>query len=182
MTYIPLIKPSDFTGYVKLGANVVRGNELDMSIQDMQELEFGSWCDTPFYEDLMNCNATDDPQLYSLLNTHIKPYLVCGAYAKFLLWHGRTINQGGIRQNLSDTDNEISDKARGELMNDIIRKQNIYLNKLKFKLCADNYTYDGITYTFFDELDKTRPHNKITIKQVGKKFDRYYDKKTGQWL
>jgi hypothetical protein len=182
MTYIPLIKVSDFQAYVKLGANVIKGTEMDMSIQDMQELEFNSWCDTPFYEDLMNCNETDRPQLHSLLNTLIKPYLICGAYAKFLLWHGRTINQGGVRSHLSDTDNEISDKARGELMNDVIRKSNIYLNKLKLKLCSDNYTYDGTEYTFYDEIDKKRAYPKTSIRQIGGSNKKYYDKKTGQWL
>ncbi len=182
MTYIPLIKVSDFPAYVKLGANVIRDNEMDMSIQDMQELEFNSWCDTPFYEDLMNCNETDRPQLQSLLDTFVKPYLICGAYAKFLLWHGRTINQAGVRQNLTDTDNEISDKARGELTNDIIRKANIYLNKLKLKLCNDSYTYDGVVYTFYDEIDKKRAYTKTSIRQVGARTEKYFDKKTGQWL
>lgn len=181
MEYIPLIKVSDFEAYVKIGANVIRGNEMDMHIKDMQELEFGSWADTEFYNDLMNCNQNDDPELFELLQNQVKPYLVCGAYSKFLLWHGRTINQAGIRVNLTDTDGGISDKARGELTNDIIRKQNIYLNKLKFKLCNDNYTYDGIVYTFYDELDKKRPQVKTTIRQVGGS-KKYFDKKSGQWL
>lgn len=181
MNYIPIIQRTDFNGIVKIGANV-QNSELSMHIRDMQELEFFEWSDDTFYSDVMNiASVSNRPQLLELVNTYIKPYLVCGSYYNYLLWAGRDSTQMGIRVNNSESNSEISDKGRGELMADINKKKNVYLNRLKKKLNDDNYTYDSITYTLYDDCGKRYPSNKIGILRVGKK-QRYWDKKTQRWL
>ena len=54
------------------------------------------------------------------------------------------------------------------MMQDIQHKQNIYLSLLKDKLSDDNFRYDSVTYTFYDEDNSKKPYPKLTIKQVGK--------------
>lgn len=182
MAYLPLIQFSDFKAYVKIGANIKEA-ELSVHIKDMQELEFNSWADSVFYTDITGLGvSTTRPELRTLLDEYVKPYLVCGAYYKFLLWHGRDITQMGVRVENSESSNDVGDKARAEMMADILRKQNAYLNVLKRKLSDDNYTYDGTVYTFYDEANKKEAKPNIGIKRVGGPKNLYYDKKTCRWL
>lgn len=177
MAYIPVIQRSDFTGVVKIGVNV-KDSDLSSYIKDMQELEFFSWCDDIFYSDVINNGSqTNRPELTTLINEYIKPYLVCGAYHSFLLWHGRTPTQLGLRVENSESSSEISDKGRAELMADVQKKKNIYLLKLKQKMYSDSYTYDDITYTFYDDDFKSNPKPTIGIKRVGGPKQRDYFKK-----
>jgi len=181
MSYIPLIQRSDFNKYVKIGVNI-KDTDLDVHIRDAQELDFLSWCDTPFYDKLLALGtSTNQPELLDLLNNYIKPYLVCAAYYKYLLWSGRDVTTGGIRVQTNGDSVDIGDKGRAELIADILRKQNAYLAKLTFRLDADEYTYDNIIYTFYDENNKKEPSPNIGIKRVGK-VQRYYDKTSKKWL
>lgn len=164
MSYIPLIIKSEFAQYVTMTNNIDDAS-LSLHIRDAQEIDFISWVDTPFYDKLLNSPGTE---LNDLLNNYIKPYLICLAYHRYLLWCGRSPQQSGLRKHIEETSEEISDKARGELMSDIHSKANVYLNKLKFKLYQDKYTYDTIVYTFFDEINKVFPRPKTGIKQVGR--------------
>lgn len=166
MSYRPLIKKSDFKIYFKFSDNI-KDNEIDLHIRDAQEVEFFSWCDTDFYNDITG-TLTNRPQLETLLNNYIKPYLIACSYYKFLLWHGRNVSQFGLRVNNEDTSVELSDKARAELLADVEHKKNIYLNKLTQKIYNDGYLYDGITYTFYDDSNKSNPKNTMRIKQVGR--------------
>lgn len=181
MSYIPIIQRTDFTGIVKIGVNV-KDSDLEMHIKDAQELDFFEWADDAFYSDVMNISSVNNrAELLELVNTYIKPYLVCGAYYNYLLWAGRDLTQAGIRVHNSESSSEISDKGRGELMADISKKRNVYLSKLKKKLCNDEYTYDGITYTMYDDIGKSYPKSKIGISRIGKK-QKYFDKKLNRWL
>lgn len=164
MSYIPLIIKSEFEQYVTM-TNNIDDSAIALHIRDAQEIDFISWVDTPFYDKLLSGPGT---QLSSLLNDYIKPYLICLAYHRYLLWCGRSPQRSGLRKAIEESSEEISDKARGELMADIHSKSNAYLNKLKYKLYADRYTYDGVIYTFFDEINKVFPRPKISIKQVGR--------------
>lgn len=167
MSYKPLIIKSEFNDYVKLGANVVKGNELDVFIRDFQEIEFQPIVDDNLYSDLLG-DLTSKPELQSFLNTYIKPYLISGAYEKFLLWHGRNISQFGIRKNTEDTSEEISNTERAELLADIRRKTNVYLNIMKRELIKANSTFDGVAYSFYNDQYVTNSKPNTGIKQVGK--------------
>lgn len=167
-TYKPLIIKSEFRTFCKLGANVGKDSELDSFIKDMQELEFRAIIDEPFYQDLIG-DLTSRPELQSFLDTYIKPYLILGAYAKFLLWHGNNISQFGIRNNNEDTSTEVSDKRKGELIADVEHRANKYLAIMNRELFLANYTLDGVVYTFFDDAYKTRGKRNLGMFQVGKK-------------
>ena len=91
MAYKPLIIKSDFKAYCPINNNV-KDSDLDIHIRDAQDIEFKSWVDDTFYTDLMD-NLSSKPELTDLFNDYIKPFLVCGAYYKFLLWHGRNISK-----------------------------------------------------------------------------------------
>ena len=171
-TYKPLIIKSEFNKYVKLGANVSKDDTLDIYIKDMQELEFRPTMDDSFYNDLIG-DLTSRPELKLFLDDYIKPYLICGAYEKFLLWHGANISQFGLRQNNEDTSDEISDKRRGELLADIRRKTNTYQSIMNRELKVSNYTFDGTIYTFFDDIYKTKSKRNLGIMQVGAKKRNY---------
>lgn len=181
MAYIPIIQYSDFTQYVKIGANVDM-SELDVHIKDMQELDFLSWADDAFYTDVVTVPyPTTRPKLSAFIEAYVKPYLVCGAYYKFLLWAGRDVTQMGVRVELSESNQDVGDKARAELMADIKGKTNTYLARLTRELEKINYKLDDVTYTFYDDCDKVRPKPSIGIKRVGPK-QKYYDRKGDRWL
>ena len=167
MAYKPLIIKSDFSAYCKLGKNITDG-DLDLHIRDAQEVDFFSWANDTFYTDLMD-NLATKPELTSLFDEYVKPYLVFTAYYKFLLWHGANISQYGVRQNNEGTSEEISDKRRGELLGDIQSKVNVYLNKLKDKLHDDEYTYDGVVYDWFNDCDKIQMKPQLNIRQLGQR-------------
>lgn len=164
--YKPLVIKSEFRIFCKLGANVGRDAELEQFIRDMQELTFRATIDEPFYQDCIG-DTSARPQLQSFINEFIKPYIICGAYEKFLLWHGNNISQFGIRQNNEDTSEAVSDKIRGELIADTKRKTNAYLSIMNRELKTLNYTFDGVAYTFFDDSNKRFAKRNIGIKQVG---------------
>ena len=166
-TYKPLVIKSEFRAFVKLGANVGKDAEIDSHIRDMQELEFRSTMDEPFYIDLIG-DLSNRPELQDFLDNYIKPYLICGAYEKFLLWHGNNISQFGIRNNTEDTSTEVTDKVKGELLADVRRRTNSYLAIMNRELFLNNYKFDNIQYTFYDDAYKSRSKRNIGMFQVGK--------------
>ena len=180
MSYRPLIIKSEFRTFVKLGANVGKDEEIEMFIRDMQELEFQPIVDDIFYTDV-TADLSTRPELQAFLNSYIKPYLVCGSYEKFLLWQGRNVSQFGLRINNEESSVDVGDKARGELMADIRRKTNVYLNIMKRELYKANYTFDGVVYTFYDDCFKKEGKPEFGIKQVGRTrnynndYNRYRD-------
>ena len=170
--YKPLVIKSEFRTFCKLGANVGKDSELDSFIKDIQELEFRPTMDEPFYQDLIG-DLSARPELQSFLDTYIKPYLITGAYSKFLLWHGNNVSQYGIRNNSEDTSNEVSDRRKSELIADVDHRNNQYLAIMNRELFIAEYTFDGVEYTFFDDPYKTKSKRKFTMFQVGKKKNNY---------
>jgi len=178
MPYRPLIIKSEFTEFVKLGANVTKNSDIDTYIKDMQEIEYKTIVPLTFYNAITGSPGTE---LTAFLNEYVKPYLICGAYEKFLLWHGRNVSQFGLRENQEDTSTPISDKARAELIADVRRKTNVYLLSMNDRLNDVSYTFDGVVYDFTScDVAKSKP--KIGMKQVGANRNKYWDKKLQRWL
>lgn len=88
--------------------------------------------------------------LLTLWLSYIKPFWICKASTRFLLWHGRNITQYGLRNNIEDTSEALSDKARAELINDLESKATHYHTQLRKTMSDANYTYDGTVYSFSD--------------------------------
>lgn len=172
MAYRPLIIKSEFRTFCKLGANVGKDSEIDSYIRDMQELEFLPKMDNEFYNDITG-TLTSRPELSTFLETYVKPYLICGAYEKFLLWHGNNISQYGIRNNQEDTSQQVSDKTRSELIADIKRKTNAYLSIMNREIMIADYTFDETVYTFFDDAYKKKGKRDLGMFQVGGKRKNY---------
>ena len=171
MAFNPLIIKSEFPTYVKLSKNV-KDEEINPHIRDAQILDFMQWVDPTFYTDITG-SLSSRPELNALLEDYVKQYLICKAFYRFLLWHGRNISPYGIRVNNEETSTEVSDKARAEMMQDVEHKANVYLSMLKDRLRNDNYTYDSIIYSFYDEIGSKKPYPNLTIRQVGQSRRRY---------
>jgi len=177
MSYSPLIIKSEFLEFVKLGANVTKNSDIDTYIKDMQEIEFKPVVPTAFYTAI---TGTPGSELTTFLNDYVKPYLICGSYEKFLLWHGRNVAQFGLRENQEDTSTPISDKARGELIADVRRKTNVYLASMNDRLNDVSYTFDSVVYDF-NTCNTSKSKPKIGMRQVGAS-KKYWDKKEQRWL
>lgn len=173
MSFLPLVIKSEFLDYVKLGLNVGRTPDIDTHIRDMQTTEFEPIVSDEFYDDITG-DLSSRPELQSFLDECVKPYIIFGAYGKFLLWHGRNISQFGLRSNNEDTSDPVEDKVRGELLADIRKKTNIFFAKMKKELCKVNYTFDSIVYEFTDECFSSKSKPFIGIKQVGRNRNEYY--------
>lgn len=180
MSYRPLIIKSEFESYCKIGANVSKQGAIESAIKDMQEFEFRPIVPLAFYTAITG-TLTSTSELQIFLDTYVKPYLILGAYDKFLLWHGRNVNQYGLRENNEDTSNPISDKARAELMADIRRKANVCLLDMNKHLNDVSYTFDGVVYDF-NSCNVSQSRTSIGIRQVSGNSNMYWDKKTQRWL
>lgn len=179
MSYSPLIIKSEFLEFVKLGANVTKTSDIETYIKDMQEIEFKPVVPIAFYTAI---TGTPGSELTTFLNDYVKPYLICGSYEKFLLWHGRNVAQFGLRENQEDTSTPISDKARAELIADVRRKTNVYLASMNDRLNDVSYTFDGVAYDF-NTCNTSKSKPKIGMRQVGRnKLNMYWDKKLQRWL
>lgn len=108
----------------------------------------------------------EEIELYTLFEDYIKPYLICSAYVRVLLWAGRNMSQYGLRTSVEDTSSEISDKARGELMADINNKKSYYWSRL-IKTMSDNaYTYDDVVYNFNNNCEVSTNKRTFHIRAV----------------
>ena len=161
-----LIQKSDIKQYFPFSENV-SDSDIVLFMKNAQVVEFKSWTPTDFYTDLVG-TLTSKPELLALLNDYIKPYLCSEAYYNFLLWHGRKVTAGGLKQTLDATTENVSDKARAELLQDVERQRNIFLSMLKRRLSEDSYTYDGVVYDFNQVRDSKKPKTNIGIFQVGR--------------
>lgn len=113
-------------------------------------------------ETAVNESPVTKPELVELFNDYVKPLLVFKAYAQFLLWHGTNVVQYGLRRNIEDTSENISDKLRAELIADTEAKANSYLAEFKKALEDASYTFDDVVYQY----SGTKPKAKTRISAV----------------
>ena len=95
-----------------------------------------------------NATSSSNPELMSFFEIYLKPFMVCMAHARFLLWQGNNVTQFGIRVNQEDTSQPITDKTRGELIASSEHKANVYMMKFKQALEDANYTFDSVVYSY----------------------------------
>lgn len=158
-----LIQKSEFKTYVDFSDNI-SDKKLNYQINDAQIFDLQPIVPEDFYADLFSLSSR--PELTVLLDDYIKPYLICSAFARYLLWTGRNISQFGIRTNNEDTSTEISDKARAELIADINNKKAWYLARFKKAIYDADYTYDSVVYDFTDDCEVSRPKRNFNIRAV----------------
>lgn len=158
-----LIQKSQFKDYVDFSDNI-SDKKIDYQINDAQLFDLKPLVPIDFYNDLFSLSSR--PELSSLLDEYITPFLVCSAFSRYLLWTGRNISQFGIRSNVEDSSTEISDKARGELIADIENKKKYYLAMFRKVIYDANYTYDSISYDFTTDCDVSSPRSKFNIRAV----------------
>jgi len=151
-----LINKTDFPEYVKFTTNV-EDIDVDFECKDAQGIDFYPIAPTAkvsgnnMTDDIVAALAEDPitkPELVALFNNYLKPFLVCSAYARFLLLAGRNITQFGLRVINEETSTEVSDKGRSEMIKDINHKSNVYLAKFNEELKNKNMTFDSVVYEY----------------------------------
>jgi hypothetical protein len=167
-----LIDKDDFGAYVQFSDNL-RAANVNFHCMDAQNFDFAelfpdaTLSGNTFLADIETAfseSPVTRPELIAFFNNYVKAYLVCKAYARLLLWHGKNITQFGIRVNNEDTSNEITDKARSELIADINSKANVYLLKMSNAFKTANATFDSIVYgntTGCDTSQNRKPKTRI---------------------
>lgn len=166
---VQLIDKDDFGTYVKWSDNIPAAN-VDFHCKDAQN--FDAYPIMPIavvslnnivldVENAINESPVTRPELLEWFTDYLKPFLVCKAYARFLLWQGRNITQFGIVVNQEETSTEATDKARAEMIADTEHKCNVYLARLTKALKDADYTYDSIVYEYTCDNSKPRPKTRI---------------------
>lgn len=112
----------------------------------------------------MDLNASGNDNLKIFYNKYFKQVWSYSAYLRFFTWHGNNITQFGLVNIVDDNTRVISDKVRGELINNIERDKQVYLTRMLNKLVAINYTIDGVSYGKLSTIKK--PKNKFGIRPV----------------
>lgn len=169
---IQLIDKDDFGAVVKFSDNI-RASDVDFHCKDAQN--FDAYPIMPIavvslnnivldVETAINESPVARPELLEWFTDYLKPFLVCKAYARLLLWQGRNITQFGLRVNNEETSTEVTDKNRSELIADTEHKCNVYLARLTSALKEADFTYDSIVYDF--NCSSTKPRAKTRIKAV----------------
>lgn len=167
---VQLIHKDDFGTYIKFSDNIP-ARDVDFHCKDAQN--FDAYTIMPLavvsgnnivldVENSVNVSPVTRPELLEWFEDYLKPFLVCKAYARFLLWAGRNITQFGLRVNNEDTSTEVTDKNRAEMIADVEHKCNVYLARLTKALKDADYTYDSIVYSF-DNCDSSKPKAKTRI-------------------
>lgn len=153
---IQLIDKDDFGAYVKFSDNI-RAADVNFQCKDAQDIDAVPIMPIAVVsknnmvtdiENAINESPVTRPELLAFFNDYLKPFIVCKAYARFLLWAGRNITQFGLRVNNEDTSTEVTDKARAEMIADIEHKANVYLARMSTNLKEKAYTFDTIVYSF----------------------------------
>ena len=161
-----LINKDDFSGIVKWSSNI---SERDVNFYCVEAQKFDTYHIMPIakvsgnnivldIETAIQESPITKPELVNFYNEYVKPFIVCKAYERLLLLHGRNVTQFGLRVNNEETSNEISDKARGEWIEQTAHKANVYMNDMFAKMKEANFTFDGVVY-----IDKSK---KKTISRI----------------
>ena len=146
-----LIHKEDFIGIVPMSVNIPN-KDVDLHCLDAQNIDcepiMPTFNNVSLLAQIVVSNPTSRPQLWAFFTEYLKPFLVCKAHARFLLWHGNNITQFGTVQNQEDTSEPISDKTRAELIRSTEIKANVYLAKMTNHLKVVSYTFDTIVYSY----------------------------------
>lgn len=138
--------------------------QINPCIEEAELMDFVPIVPAAFYTDIQEVPSPTD-ELYTFRLAYVKPLLVVFALKRFIPFHGRTITQFGIRQINEETSTEITGKERGELVNDMQSKINVYLIRFWNALKEADYTFDGVVYDFEDNCN-TKRNLRIRIKAV----------------
>lgn len=106
-------------------------------------------------------------QLGTFFLNYLKPFLVFVSYGNFLLWAGTNLTQYGIVQIDEDTSEQITDQRRAELIANVSKKANVWLSRLKRRMCEVNDTFDAVNYSQTDGNFKVNPRKTFNIRPVG---------------
>lgn len=95
-----------------------------------------------------------EKEIFSLYRDYIKPFLCWQAYAYFLPFYGKEIDQAGLKEHSPQNSNfiPVDDAAKGGLVNHAQITADNYFSGFQNKLMELRNIIDGVTYTFTTEV------------------------------
>lgn len=161
-----LFNKTDFIGIVPMSVNVPDAN-VNLHCEDAQQLDTRPIMPTRvnggqnLLDDIVNSTTSTRPELHGFYTNYILKFMVCKAHSRFLLWQGNNITQFGVRSNIENTSEPVSDKTRSELIASSEHKANIYLAQLTSYLDSISYTLDDIKYGYQNCNSKPKAKTRI---------------------
>jgi len=115
-----------------------------------------------------------ESELGTFYYNFLRPFLAFCAHGRFMLWAGSNLTQYGFVKISEDTSTEISEDRRAELIADVKTKSNIWLSRLKKRLCKVNWIFDNVNYDVdLDDNYRKNPRKTFRIRPVGKNYTPY---------
>ena len=109
-------------------------------------------------------NTSTKPELLAFYDNYFKQVWAYLAYVRFFTWHGRNITQFGLVSINDETTTQITDKTRGELINNIEHDSQVYMTRMLNELKESNYTFDSISFNKISPIKK--PRNSFGIRAI----------------
>lgn len=167
-----LIDKTDFIGVVKFSANIPA---VDVNFHCLDAQNFDVYPVMPLvggtgsnlltdYADAILQSPVTRTELVDFFDDFLKPFMVCKAAARFMLWHGRNVTQYALTEPNQQESTPVTDKARAELIADIEHKANVYLARFNSEFVRLNYTFDSVVYSYGN--CQTRPKAKTRVYSI----------------
>ena len=129
--------------------NNILDKDIDPHIRRARDKDFKPIVPIAFYDAfLAETCGSPTTELCTFYNDFIKPLWAAFTFQRYLLWAGANVTQFGLVRNLEPTSEPISDKQRGELMNDVQGDINTYLADFYRELNDNLNIFDGVEYDF----------------------------------
>lgn len=163
---MPTLSKTELAAIVEQFTTNIEDRLINPHIQKTIEIGFTEIVPQPLINALVTLSLTGggNTELKAFYNNYFKQVWSYFAYIRFFTWHGRSVTQFGLVSINDDTTSNISDKARGELINNIERDSQVYLTRMLNELTLKNYTFDTTSYTKISPIKKTR--NRFGIRAI----------------
>jgi hypothetical protein len=163
---MPQLSKTELAGIVEQFTTNIEDRLINPHIQKTIEIGFAEIVPQSLLNAIvsLNLSGAGNPELKAFYNSYFKQIWSYLAYIRFFTWHGRNITQFGLVSINDDTTSQISDKARGELINNIEHDSQVYMTRMLNELKLKNYTFDTISYSKIQIIKK--PRNSFGIRAI----------------
>ena len=163
---MPQLSKTELAGIVEQFTTNIEDRLINPHIQKTIEIGFAEIVPQSLLNAIvsLNLSGAGNTELKAFYNSYFKQIWSYLAYIRFFTWHGRNITQFGLVSINDDTTSQISDKARGELINNIEHDSQVYMTRMLNELKLKNYTFDNISYSKIQIIKK--PRNSFGIRAI----------------
>lgn len=155
---MPQLTKTELASVVEQFTTNIEDRLINSHIKKTIEIGFVEILSNDLINAIVSLDLTDNtkPELVAFYTNYFKQVWSYFSYIRFLTWHGRNITQFGLVAINDDTTSLVSDKARGELINNTERDSQTYLTRMLNELNKVNYTFDNINFTKVTPIKKPR--------------------------